>query len=78
MSDTCQYCHKPIQWERNASGKSVPVNADGTRHHRTCKAFHKAKALKARQTRELKAAYGPGKAPAEAIQDIPGQLLFQF
>ncbi len=73
----CKYCHKPVRWEKIA-GKSVPLNPDGTRHHRTCKAFHKAKALQARRDREARAAYGSAKAPAQAIQDIPGQLLFQF
>lgn len=74
----CKYCHKEIAWEKTASGKSVPVNADGTLHHRTCHAFHKAKALQARRDREARAAYGSAKVPAQSIQDIPGQLLFQF
>lgn len=75
---TCKYCGKPIEWDRNASGKLVPYDPDGTPHHATCRAWHKLRAEKARQTRELKAAYGSAKAPAQAIQDIPGQLLFQF
>lgn len=72
----CKYCHKEIAWEKTASGKSVPVNADGTLHHRTCHAFHKVAALQARRDREARAAYGP--AAAAPIQDIPGQLKFNF
>lgn len=73
----CKYCHKEIAWEKTASGKSVPVNADGTLHHRTCHAFHKAKALQARRDREARAAYGHARA-AEAIPENPNQLHFAF
>lgn len=67
----CKYCGRPIQWEQGPNG-TRPVNPDGTLHHRTCKHYHREKA---RQTRELKAAYGLAAAP---IQDIPGQMLFNF
>ena len=70
---TCKYCGKEIEWDRNASGKTVPYNPDGTLHHRTCRKYHQ---LKARRTRELKAAYGP--APVPAVAEDPNQLHFSF
>lgn len=70
---TCKYCGKSIEWEAGPRG-TRPVNPDGTLHHRTCKPYHR---MKARQARELKAAYGPGKT-AEAWPEIPGQMQFGF
>lgn len=69
----CKYCGKHIQWETGPHG-TRPVNSDGTLHHRTCKPYHRAKA---RQARELRAAYGP-KAPAEDFPVNPNQLSFPF
>lgn len=69
MQNHCKYCGKPIEWDRTSSGKLVPWNPDGTRHHATCRAWHR---LKARQTRELKAAYGP--APVPVLPDNPNQM----
>lgn len=68
--NTCKYCGKPVEWDVNANGKTVPFDRDGTPHHRTCRAFHR---LKARQTRELKTAYGPADFP-----ENPNQLHFSF
>lgn len=73
MTSTCKYCGKPIEWDRNASGKTVPYDRDGTPHHRTCRKYHQ---LKARRTRELKAAYGP--SPMPVLPEDPNQLHFSF
>ena len=71
---TCKYCGKPIEWEQGPRGLR-PVNADGSLHHRTCKPFQKTKALERRQAHEARLAYGLAAAP---VQDIPGQMLFNF
>ena len=71
---TCKYCRKPIEWDRNASGKLVPVNPDGSLHHTTCRAWHKVKAQRERENREAKIAYGL----LPAIPENPNQMHFSF
>lgn len=71
---TCKYCGKWIYWERNASGKTIPVNPDGTPHHQTCKAYHKAKAEQARRDRVAKMA----DAVTMDFLENPNQLHFSF
>ena len=78
MTQTCQHCGAPIHWGHTATGKRAPFNADGTLHHRTCKEWHRVerenRLRRARETRELRAAYGP----AVAIPENPNQLHFSF
>lgn len=71
---TCKYCGKWIDWERNASGKRIPVNPDGTPHHRTCKEYHKAKAEQARRQRAAKIA----DVATMGFLEHPNQLHFGF
>ena len=73
----CKYCGKWIDWERNANGKSIPVNPDGTPHHRTCKAYHKAKALQRRRDMEARVVYGITRAVVLPDEN-PNQLLLPF
>lgn len=78
MQHHCKYCGAPIEWDRSASGKTIPYNPDGTRHHATCREWHRVeretRLRRARETRELRAAYGP----AVAIPENPNQMHFSF
>jgi len=78
MQHHCKYCGAPIEWDRSASGKTIPYNPDGTRHHATCREWHRVerenRLRRARETRELRAAYGP----AVAVPENPNQMHFSF
>lgn len=75
---TCKYCGKWIEWRRDASGKAIPVDPDGTPHHRTCRAWHAHKAEQARRDREAKLVYGLVRAACTPPGENPDQLHFPF
>lgn len=72
----CKYCGEWVEWVETNTGKRIPLNPDGSRHHRTCRAFHRAKAETARQDRAARVAYGVVRETLAS--ENPNQLQFGF
>ena len=71
----CRKCGLPLAFKRNARGKLVPTNTDGSDHFDICRKvqFEKVKAGGVEKTRRKK--LGPGRFYVETGYEYQGKFI---